>query len=110
IVSDNRVEWAVCAFATYTLGACYVPMYEAQESKDWKFILGDCEAKVVIAATQPIYETLKGFQAELPALSRVVCLTLPAENDDSYAHLLEAGKRAPVPAPSITPQDLAAFI
>src|SRR5690606_16170624 len=29
---------------------------------------------------------------------------------DNYAHLLEAGKRAPVPAPSITPQDLDAFI
>src|SRR5690606_26115664 len=110
IVSDNRVEWAVCAFACYMLGACYVPMYEAQESKDWKFILADCGAKVVVAATKPIYETLQSFRPELPALTRVVCLALPREDEDSYAHLLEVGKSAPVPAPSIAPQDLAAFI
>lgn len=30
IVSNNRQEWAVCAYATYSLGAVFVPMYEEQ--------------------------------------------------------------------------------
>ena len=30
IISNNRVEWAVCAYATYSLGAVFVPMYEEQ--------------------------------------------------------------------------------
>lgn len=30
IISCNRVEWAVCAYATYSLGAVFVPMYEEQ--------------------------------------------------------------------------------
>src|ERR1039458_666600 len=35
IVSNNRVEWAVGAYAAYGLGAAYVPMYEAQSPKEW---------------------------------------------------------------------------
>lgn len=30
IISNNREEWAVCAYATYTLGGVFVPMYEEQ--------------------------------------------------------------------------------
>lgn len=30
IISNNRAEWAVCAYATYSLGGVFVPMYEEQ--------------------------------------------------------------------------------
>jgi len=30
IISNNREEWAVCAYATYSLGAVFVPMYQEQ--------------------------------------------------------------------------------
>lgn len=33
IISNNREEWAVCAYATYSLGAVFVPMYEEQVCK-----------------------------------------------------------------------------
>ena len=35
IVSNNRLEWAVAAYATYGLGATFVPMYEAQRPEEW---------------------------------------------------------------------------
>src|SRR5687767_13605570 len=47
IISDNRPEWAVAAYATYTLGAVFVAMYEAQTEGDWDYILADSGAKVV---------------------------------------------------------------
>lgn len=37
IVSNNRQEWAVCAYATYSLGAVFVPMYEEQVGGVWVF-------------------------------------------------------------------------
>ena len=37
IVSNNRQEWAVCAYATYSLGAVFVPMYEEQVGGGWVF-------------------------------------------------------------------------
>ena len=43
-VANNRVEWAVAAYACYSLGAAFVPMYEAQNPKEWDFIIRDCDA------------------------------------------------------------------
>ncbi len=52
IISDNRVEWAAAAYATYGLGAAFVPMYQAQRPSEWQFILGDCNARVVFVARE----------------------------------------------------------
>ena len=48
IISNNRVEWAVIAYACMGLGASVVPMYEAQLAKEWGFIANDCGAVLVI--------------------------------------------------------------
>src|SRR5271165_5157722 len=50
IVSNNRVAWAVAAYAGYGLGAAIVPMYEAQSTKDWEFVVRDCGAKILLVA------------------------------------------------------------
>ncbi|MEO7114182.1 MAG: AMP-binding protein, partial [Polyangiaceae bacterium] len=41
VIADNRVEWAVTAYAAFGLGAALVPMYEAMLDKDWEFIAKD---------------------------------------------------------------------
>src|SRR3954469_8044817 len=41
IIANNRIEWAVAAYASYGLGAAFVPMYESQLEKDWEFIARD---------------------------------------------------------------------
>src|SRR5688572_28561566 len=56
IIANNRPEWAIAAYACYGLGLAFVPMYEAQLPKDWEFIVKDCEAKVLIVATDAIAE------------------------------------------------------
>src|SRR3954463_2772308 len=45
IISNNRLEWAVVAYASYGLGAAYVPMYESQLEKDWEYVVRDSELK-----------------------------------------------------------------
>lgn len=40
IISNNREEWAVCAYATYSLGAVFVPMYEEQVCEKRRRICG----------------------------------------------------------------------
>src|SRR5690606_15343564 len=110
IVADNRVEWAVLAFATYGLGAVFVPMYQAQPPKDWEFILKDCEAKVVIGANQQVYEELQQIAAQLPSLQHVIGLELPETDPHSYRHLLATGAEKPVPAAQVNPTDVAALL
>ncbi|HEY1957895.1 MAG TPA: long-chain fatty acid--CoA ligase [Polyangiaceae bacterium] len=61
VIADNRVEWAVIAYACFGLGAAMVPMYEAQHDKDWEFIIADCDAKLVVVANKTILEKVRKF-------------------------------------------------
>ncbi len=98
VISNNRVEWAVGAYATYSLGAHYVPMYEAQHPKDWHYILSDSGTRVLLVATEDIYERTKPYIDELEALQHIVCFDAPASAEHAYLHQLDLGAKAPVPA------------
>ena len=110
IIADNRVEWAVACYATYGLGASFVPMYQAQLAKEWHFIIEDCAAMAAIGATNAITDQLRKMRAEIPALAHVIGLELPPSDDHSYAALLEAGRARPVPAGSPKGEDVAGLI
>src|SRR5262245_23984040 len=94
IVSDNRPEWAVACYASYGRGAALVPMYEAQKPDEWTFILEDSACKVAIAAKSAIYENLVAARPNLPALTRVIGLDLPADHPDSF-QAVQAAQGAP---------------
>lgn len=98
VIANNRVEWAVGCYAALGLGAWYVPTYENTLPKEWRFIVQDSAAKVVFAATKEIYEKVREFVADVPTLERVICFELDASHEDSYAALLEIGKKQPVAA------------
>jgi long-chain acyl-CoA synthetase len=110
MVADNRVEWAVAAYATYGLGAQFVPMYEAQKDSEWKFILGDCGAKAVFGAKPGIVDKLKKIQPELPELKVVFGFESPASDPDSWAALIAGGEKAPVPSVQPGWDDIAGYI
>jgi len=59
IIANNRWEWACIAMACYSLNATLVPMYEAQLSKDWLYILNDSECVAVFCATKDIYDKVQ---------------------------------------------------
>jgi long-chain acyl-CoA synthetase len=111
IISDNRIEWAVGAYATYTLGAAWVPMYEAQTQKDWLFILRDSGAKVVFAATDGIRAQVEEVQDQLPDLTMVVVIDDPAGGEAiDYTELLARGAENPAPVAVVSEVDLAGLI
>ena len=110
IISNNRVEWAVVAYACYGLGAALVPMYEAQLAKEWAFIVNDCEAVALIAATDEIFEKAKEIPEKAPSLKHIIGLTKPASDPKSYAALLEAGAKNPVPSIKPEPEDTSCLI
>jgi long-chain acyl-CoA synthetase len=74
IIANNRVEWAVAAYAAYGLGVAFVPMYEAQHVKEWEYILRDCEAKGVVVANPEIANKVAELRASLPSLTDVIVL------------------------------------
>ncbi|GMQ92743.1 MAG: AMP-dependent synthetase/ligase [Acidimicrobiia bacterium] len=110
-ISDNRVEWAVGAYATYTLGAAWVPMYEAQTQKDWVYILKDSGAKVLFAATDGIRAQVDEVASELPDLKQIIVIDDPAGgNAIDYTELLARGAENPSPVAVVSPEDLAGLI
>src|ERR1700744_6770872 len=110
LISNNRVEWAVIAYAAMGLGAALVPMYEAQLPKEWGFIANDCGAVLVVAATKEGYEKSKEAMENAPSVKHLVGLALPKSDPVSFEALLEAGDKAPVPSIHPTVADTACFI
>jgi long-chain acyl-CoA synthetase len=119
IISNNRVEWAVAAYACYGLGAAYVPMYEAQHPKEWEFILRDCEAKVLLVANAAVLGKTRQLLEGPSALKQIVVIepvdgvgALPQTNGSggvlSYASLLSSGKTQATIHPA--PTDVASII
>lgn len=110
VIANNRVEWAVAAYATYGRGACFVPMYEKQHASDWKFILEDCGAKVAIVAKTKIYDVIAPMTDELEGLETVINMEGPADDTSSFTHMLKVGKDKPVEAVHPDPDELMGFI
>ena len=70
IIANNRVEWAVAAYASYGLGAAFVPMYEAAApTRTGSSSFSDCEAKVLIVATGPSTQKALAFAGSIPSLT-----------------------------------------
>jgi long-chain acyl-CoA synthetase len=98
IIANNRVEWAVAAYAAFGLGAALVPMYESQTEKDWAFIVRDSGAKVLIAATTEICRRTQNLPGEISSLRHLVVLEGEAGACPGYAELLKRGAQTPVSA------------
>ncbi|HEY0708782.1 MAG TPA: AMP-binding protein [Polyangia bacterium] len=72
VISGNRHEWAVAAYASYGCGAAIVPMYENQRASDWAFIINDAGISVLFVASPDIARALEDHGSSLPSLRHVV--------------------------------------
>lgn len=111
VISDNRPEWAIGAYATYGLGAQYVPMYQAQLPKEWEYILRDCGAKVLLAANAKVAEKTRPFLAEndgIPTLEHVI--EMGGSGEDGFDAVRDKGRAAPKPSVQPEPEDVCGFI
>lgn len=71
IIANNRVEWAVAAFATYGLGARFVPMYEKETVRTWNYIIKDAKIKFLLISSNEIYEQVSHFTDEIDVLEHI---------------------------------------
>jgi long-chain acyl-CoA synthetase len=106
IIANNCVEWAVAAYATYGLGAAFVPMYESQVDKDWAFIIRDAGVKLLFAANPDVFGRVSAFPTTIHCLEHVVLLGGQGDAKLTYQSLLDTGARRPQeavhPAPPAT--------
>ena len=109
IISNNSVEWAVTAHACYSLGAALVPMYQAQNPSDWRYIVEDCQAKLLICANPDIYRRAAEL-SDIKSLTQRIGIGLPRADEDAYEQLMALGEKTPLAAIEPDENDLACLI
>lgn len=110
VISNNCVEWAVIAYATYGLGAVLVPMYETQTGKEWGYILADSGAKAVFGPQEVVNRLLTGNHAPATLLHAIPFVPYLEERPSLFSSLLGEGTAEPVPTTRPGPHDLACLI
>jgi long-chain acyl-CoA synthetase len=89
-----------------------VPLYEAQTEADWRFIISNSDAKVVVVATREIYDkTLTYIGKNFPHLESIICLSEDPGGGESYRTLI-AGVRSRdiTPPAALKGDDLSAIV
>ncbi|GAB5034907.1 amp-dependent synthetase and ligase [Nannochloropsis oceanica] len=104
-ISANRVEWAVCAYATFSVGAVWVPMYEQQRLKECEYILKDSGAKLLLVSKERIYDKSRHFVDELPTLQDVWCFDM-----DFHPRMKVVDPAHFIPSVAVEPDDTSTLI
>jgi len=112
IIANNCVPWAAMAHACFGIGAALVPMYEAQDAEEWRFIIRECEAVVLVVATYEIVCRANATSSVVPSVRHVVVIDGCGGESDSravrYCALLDpAGRGA---APEASPGETATIL
>ena len=108
IISSNRVEWAVAAFASYGLGARFVPMYESENYRTWEYIIKDSNVRFLLVSTPAIYEQIKQLKDKIPALENIYIIDTTGEQ--SMNHLESIGETKIVTSHIPASSDIASLI
>tara|TARA_B100001093_G_scaffold409166_1_gene398143 strand:+ start:474 stop:2297 length:1824 start_codon:yes stop_codon:yes gene_type:complete len=82
IISNNKIEWSVAAYSTYSLGGVFVPMYQTQRKKDWQYIIKNSGSKLLIITDKDIFKNCKSFLDEIKNLDKIIYL------NNNYCELL----------------------
>lgn len=108
LIANNRVEWAVAAFAAYGIGARYVPMYESELLHVWKYIIKDSGLKILFVANSELYEKVKDFPKDIPVLDKI--FIIDGAGEGSMTAVEKSGAAHPVPSTLPLPNEIAGLI
>src|ERR1700756_4888342 len=71
LMSHTRYEWTLIDYALWTAGAVVVPIYEPSSAEQAGGILGNPEARAVIAETDGFAAMISDARDRLPALEHL---------------------------------------
>ncbi len=108
IIANNCVEWAAVCYATYSLAGRYVPMYEAELEKIWRYIVEDAAVRVLFVSKPEILAKVKNWPDEIETLNHVVLID--GQGEGTMAALERVGMDNSVPAVYPEADDIAGLI
>ena len=108
VVGRNSVAWAVGAFATYGLGAVYVPIMPTLPRGAIVYALRNSGVKVVLAGSDAMFDLVSSAKAELTAVEHVVALE--TSRPDGFAALLARGHDVDAPKVRVRSTDASTIL
>jgi long-chain acyl-CoA synthetase len=108
VIANNRVEWAVAAFAAFGLGARFIPMYEKELPKIWRHIIRDADIKVLFVANEHIFLEIQRFRSDVPDLKHI--FLIDGHTVTNMTDLETKGLQKPMPSILPKPEDIAVLI
>jgi long-chain acyl-CoA synthetase len=115
IISNNRPEWNILDIGALQIGVIDVPVYPTLSDSEFKFILNDCEAKLVFVSDENLYKKISGIRNEVSSLKEIYTFdkitgaknwteVLAAGDSNKNPKLLEECRQ------SVSSQDIATLI
>ena len=96
VIINNSVEWLVIEAATHGLGGRFIPMYEKELVKKWRYMIKDAAIKYLFVRDGIIRDKVKGFLADCPDLKEL--FVIYGDGEKSLTALEEMGAGNPVPS------------
>jgi long-chain acyl-CoA synthetase len=85
-------------------------MYETQLESDWRHILADSAAKVLIVSTAEIHERVAGWKEGGGGALEVFCMDLSPGDGRSFAALEATGRESPAGVVELHDDDLCGYV
>ncbi len=71
IISSNRPEWNILDMAIQQVGAVTVPIYPTISKEDYRIIINNCEAKLVILEGLCVLNKIEEIREDIPSLKMI---------------------------------------
>ncbi|HXP13197.1 MAG TPA: AMP-binding protein, partial [Stellaceae bacterium] len=101
LVAENRPEWIIADLAVMTAGGITVPAYTTHTVEDYRYVLANCGAKLVIVSTAALANRVLPAAAQVPGPPKAILIEPPEDGLASHVELrswhsvLELGASAP---------------
>ena len=94
IISGNRPEWNILDMAITMIGGIDVPIYPTISKEDYRYILDNCDAKMVILEGISVMNKVEEVRGDIPQLQLLYTLQ-DRQKYPYFAQLVELGEQHP---------------
>lgn len=92
IMSESRPEWQIADLAILSIGGVTVPVYPSLAPEQARYVLQDCDARMVIVSTPAQAQKVLAVRAQLPRLETVIVLDHADAPGPDAAHADDADR------------------
>jgi long-chain acyl-CoA synthetase len=92
IISNNSPEWNITDMGMLQAGIINVPVYPTLSESEFRFILNDCEAKLIFVSDENLYRKISSIKPEVASLQEIYTFD-KVSGAKHWSEILSAGEK-----------------